>query len=270
MKMNYPLKSKRNPSSSKRRLFAASVIAVLFLSLFLFAHPFFSDIFKIGFQPFFAARNFILERADFLSAFFVPRAKLDEENRILKGQIESLKFDRIKIEVFRFENARLRELLNEPAGIQEGRLVAVLSRPPYTPFDTLIIDAGAQDTIEKDGSMVYLGVYLGRIIAVETRTSQVLLASAPGEITQAFVVRTGESVRLEGRGDGNFVALLPKAFDVVKGDILQISSLENLIVAEVGHIDTDPASSFQAVYLKSPVNINTLQRAMVYPFLNYE
>ncbi|MDP2705354.1 MAG: rod shape-determining protein MreC [Patescibacteria group bacterium] len=267
--MNYLLKNRRNPSPLKRRALIASSVAVLFFSLFLIAHPFFSNIFKTSFRPLFIAHGALLEGTDFLSAFFVPRVKLEEENRLLKEQIESLKFDRMANEVLRFENVRLRELLGRTPSA-EGMLVAVLSRPPYTPFDTLIVDAGTKNNVEKDASVAYLGAYLGKIIGVDVLTSHVLLASSPGETTQTFVARTGEAVRLEGRGNGNFVALLPKAFDIVKGDILEISSLDNLIVAEVGHIDSDPASSFQAVYLKGPVNMNNLQRVMIFPPLHHE
>lgn len=265
--MNYPLKSKRSTSSLQKHFLPVSAAATFFLSLFLFAHPFFSDIFKNAFRPWWTAEAAVFEKANFLSAFLTPRMILEEENRLLKEEILGLKLNRMTNDVLRFENARLRELENRAPSVT-GMLVAVLSRPPYTPFDTLIVDAGEKEGVKKDESAVFLGTYLGRVIGIDSHTSHVLLASSPGENIQVFVARTGESIRMEGRGSGNFVALLPKTFDIVKGDVLETFSLDNLIVAEVGHIDTDPASSFQAVYLKSPVSINSLQRVMLYPSLN--
>lgn len=265
--MNYLLKSRRTPVPRRRQLLISFVIFAVILSLFFFFPSFFSSTFSYVARMVWSSEQILLNQTEGLTTFFASRTQLVKNNESLKNALSDISLERITNTVLRAENARLREILNRPL---DGKsiLASVLVRPPRTPFDILIIDAGENDGIKKDSIVTSDGVLLGRIVSVENHTSQVGLFSTTKEKTLGIISRTGESVELEGSGGGNFVLVSPRSFDVVVGDIVTAPSIDTFVIGEVMHINSDPSSSFQVALLKNPINLNSLRWVMVSPSFN--
>jgi cell shape-determining protein MreC len=138
-------------------------------------------------------------------------------------------------------------------------------RPPGTPYDTLIIDAGKQDGIEQ-GALVSAGgnSYIGTVSDVYTSTSRVTLFSAPGSSHNVLVMLssragTGIPVSLVGDGAGSMSARIPSATPVSVGDYVVVPGIAMAFAGTVSHVDKPAGDSFETLYVNLPVDLFSLQ-----------
>ncbi|MDO8728714.1 MAG: rod shape-determining protein MreC [bacterium] len=145
-------------------------------------------------------------------------------------------------------------------------IASVLTRPPQTPYDVILIDAGSNESIIV-GSEVSLpeGPILGVVSQVFSKSAKVKLFSASGENTNAILERNNMPVILIGVGGGNFKLTLPRDIVIEKGDRILSSDITSRHLATVGEISVEPTDSFQEVLAKSPINIFTLRFVFVTP-----
>lgn len=152
------------------------------------------------------------------------------------------------------ENIELKERLGRTDSLAPRVLAAVLQRPPWTPYDTLLIDAGqAQGVVA--GALVSAGGQdiIGRISEVYASSARVELFSAPGASYQATLNGT-LPIAVEGQGGGSMRAQVPAGTQVKVGDTVQFPGLAGGIVSLVSATDTKEGESFIIVYLHLPVN----------------
>ena len=151
---------------------------------------------------------------------------------------------------------------------QESNIViaAVLTRPPQTPYDVIIIDAGSNESVAV-GSEVSLpeGPILGVVSEVFPKRAKVKLFSASGEEVGAVLERNNMSVILVGTGGGNFRLTLPRDVAVEKGDRILSADVTSRHLATVGEVSVRPTDSFKEVLAKSPINIFALRFVFVTP-----
>jgi cell shape-determining protein MreC len=149
---------------------------------------------------------------------------------------------------------------------RETIIAGVLTHPPQTPYDVIIIDAGSNDAIE-EGKAVYLpeGPSLGVVSEVSNSNSRVRLFSSSGEKTNAVLERHNVPVELEGLGAGNFRLMLPRDAEVEVGDRILSPDISSRLLAVVGDISRSPTDSFKEVRAKSPANIFILRFVFVEP-----
>ncbi len=162
--------------------------------------------------------------------------------------------------VLRSENAVLR------AGIvpAEGTSVHVLSRPPMTPYDVLLLDAGTDDGIY-DGMRVYAGgVPLGRIESAGRTSAKAALFSASGVETEAWAGEKRVPLTLVGAGAGAFRADAPREAGILEGDTVYIGSVPAGIVAK---IETHPSAPRAVIAVRPLANLFTLTEVDVLPSL---
>ncbi|MDP2651226.1 MAG: rod shape-determining protein MreC, partial [bacterium] len=203
----------------------------------------------------------------FSTAFLWVHSKeaLIARNQELAENLESL-----ETELVFLRSARERELaLLELLGRVESRgsiLASVLIRPPETPYDILIIDAGERHGVKK-GSRVSMpeGPALGEITEVESRTSRVRLYSSSGEKVNAYLERNNMPVILQGSGGGNFRLILPRDVAIEVGDRILAAEVTSELLAVVGDINMSATDSFKEVIAISVANIFTQRYVLVSP-----
>jgi cell shape-determining protein MreC len=145
-------------------------------------------------------------------------------------------------------------------------LASVLVRPPRSPYDVIIIDAGSENGISI-GSKVYLeeGPILGTVSEVFSRQARVNLFSSNAEEVSGVMERDGLPVTLIGSGGGNFKVSIPRDASVEKGDRILSAETASSILAVVGDISLNSTDSFKDVLAKSPANIFNLRFVLVKP-----
>ena len=152
------------------------------------------------------------------------------------------------------EVADLRARLGRPDAPHARVLAAVLERPPWTPYDTLVIDAGADHGLAA-GSLVSAGGQglVGRVSEVYDTAARVELFSAPGASYQALLNGT-MPVAVEGQGGGSLRAEVPAGTPVKVGDSVAFPGLLGGIVSVVSATEAKEGESFIVVYMRLPAS----------------
>jgi cell shape-determining protein MreC len=191
--------------------------------------------------------------------------KLVKENRDLKEQLASQSLNLLSCNTGESNTKLLLETFGR-ASTTEGTLASVLVRPPETPYDVLIIDAGVRDGLEV-GNTVALkeGPEIGVVTEVMHTSSRVRLYSASGEKINAILERNSVPVVMNGRGGGGFNFVLPREASVAVGDRILSSGLHAALLGVVEDVEMAPTDAFKKVLVSSVVHPNTLRLVIVLP-----
>ncbi len=174
------------------------------------------------------------------------RAKLQQENEGLRAQNEAL--------LARTQD--LTKLLGTRTEALPGVLAGVLARPPVSPYDVLVIDRGTDEGVAT-GAHVYGngGTPLGTVGVASEHSSRVLLYSAPGRESSAWVGQARVPVTLLGQGSGAFSAQVPRDAVVLVGDEVYIEGPGALPVGRIIEVISDPSAPKSTLRIKPITNI---------------
>lgn len=197
-----------------------------------------------------------------------------EENRILK--IENRKLQRAmseRSEQF-FENHRLRNVLamkqrNSQAAYKVGEVVAISPNPL---FRSIRINLGSSDGIQEGLAVIDSAGVVGRVKAVATHYSDIILLVDVNNSIDVLVQRTRARARVRGSGGdkelGVDVERLARTANVEPGDILVTSGIGDRFPRgiPVGQVTVARQSQFglyQQVKLEPSVDFSQLETVMV-------
>ncbi|OHA25719.1 MAG: hypothetical protein A3D52_01500 [Candidatus Taylorbacteria bacterium RIFCSPHIGHO2_02_FULL_44_36] len=204
--------------------------------------------------------------ANLLKTIFTPFAdknKLSKENTALKTELERKKLVLMALEDLAVENQELKELGGRKL---QGTfiLAAILSRPPVSAYDTLIIDVGSNEGIAVgDIAAVQENSVVGEVSSVAKNSAVISLYSTPDRETPVAVGIERAAAPARGRGGGNFEIRLPKGVTVETGDVIVLPSINHRLLGLVSKIETGPNDPFQTILFSLPTNLNTLRFIMV-------
>lgn len=161
--------------------------------------------------------------------------------------------------LLRSENTELRAELGRAAGAKLV-LAGVLQHPPGTPYDTLVLDAGADLGVAAGDRVVAAGMALGVIDSVTAQTSRVTLFSSPGQTYQAYIAGASAlPISFEGQGGGSMRGQLPQGSIVSAGQAVVLPGAAGEMAAKVSAIEAPAGESFITVYARAPFNIFDLR-----------
>jgi len=166
------------------------------------------------------------------------------------------------------ENLELKARLGRDARVVRI-LGAVLLRPPATPYDTLVIDAGSVEGVAV-GDLVSSGgtIVIGTISEVYARAARVTLYSAPGQRYDALL-RGVIPLAIEGQGGGSLQARLPAGSAVSVGDSALLPGIAGGLSARVSRIERGDGESFVTLYFSLPVDMLGLRFVEVWKQPNH-
>lgn len=161
------------------------------------------------------------------------------------------------------EVIELRERMGRADEARPRILAGVLQRPPWTAYDTLVVDAGAQHGVA-EGMLVSAGGQglVGRVTEVYATTARVELFSAPGASYQGVLEGT-LPVAVEGQGSGSLRAEVPAGTQVQTGDVVSLPGLLGGVTAVVSATEAKAGESFIVIYMRLPANPQDLQRVEI-------
>ncbi len=161
------------------------------------------------------------------------------------------------------ENEQLKSLMGR-ASTTDVVLAAVLKKPPFAPYDELVLDAGT-DMGFVVGNIVYAAgrVPIGKVTDVLSDSSKVLLFSSPKQTFNVLVGRSDAPAIAIGRGGGQYSAELPRTVVIEKGNSVSIPSLKSNLYGIVNAVIANPSESFQTILFSAPVNIYQLKWVLV-------
>lgn len=260
--MNSPLKSK--PKHEHRFKIIIIIGLFLLLSLFAFLFPTFtrSSFYTLS-RPLWDISDAVSESFLSIGDYFAFRNSLVKRNSALEEELLALKLKEADYDLISAEIFELRAELGRSGSLP--RISArVLSKPPRSPYDTLVINVGSNDGV-KVGDKVYLSsnVIIGSIASVTSGTSLVELFSSGDRKQEVTLSRTGASFELKGLGGANFQLEVPKDTDILLNDVFEYPSATPSIIGIVYYIDANSQGSFKTVYLRTPVNVFSAKNVFV-------
>lgn len=250
--MQYRLKSKPNYFGRWKTIIAFVLFFILAGFSFLFPNAT-RNVADTVSKPLWFVENAFLGTVSSVRNFFTFKSTLLAQNMSLQNQVASLELKQIDYDAILSEN----QSLKNQTGIAGNRITSrILSKPPQSPYDTLVIDTGADDGVVL-GDKVYLSdtVIVGLVTATTPHTSLVTLFSSSGETQSATDSRTGGTLVLEGQGGANFSAQVPKETDILWGDTFLYPAKSASVLGNVYYVDSNSQSSFKTIYVRIPVNI---------------
>ena len=235
MKTNYLPKNKKILLYKRVTLF---LLGIFILGTLIFSV--FDSILLRVVSPIWQGESWIMRTVSKEAGIWRGRERLLEENFSLKEKVQSLEIELASLRTGENSLALLGRSSDE-----EGIVAGVLTHPPKSPYDILVIDAGVQDGVEI-GERVFLpeGPEVGVISDTFTRTAKVKLFSSSGVVTPAVLERHAVSIELEGLGAGNFKIIVPRDTEVQVGDRVLSAYVNSSLLAIIEDVEPKPTHSF--------------------------
>jgi cell shape-determining protein MreC len=196
--------------------------------------------------------------ANSFSSLFSSKASLEKENRELKRELSEMEAALADRDILAKENADLKAAIHFKA--DTGNISArVMSKPPFTPFDILVVDAGEAQGVSM-GDRVMLGqTFLGTVTLVSSNSSQVTLLSSSSQKQDAFIGDEALPVILQGKGGGNYETTLPQGSKVSEGDLVFTYYLQTpLYIGKVSKVISDEDNTLMSILITLPINLYSL------------
>jgi cell shape-determining protein MreC len=250
----------------KRKFILSGALVALILIILIF--PAFSFRF-IGRSALYVLSPFLKTKTELdkwwggVKADFAEKKALQEDNDALREKIMELEVKISLDEAVSKENEMLRTAFS--AGERNKFLLAfVISRPPFTPYDTIIIDSGSANGV-KEGMQVsaFGNVLIGYVTDVFDNMSKIKLSSSFGEETNVFLESLWVPAIAVGKGGENFEITLPRAINVNIGERILTLGRQPMLVGIVERIERQETDPFQKILFRLPINLQYLNQVFL-------
>ena len=235
-------------------------LIILSTSFFLFGASAFLN--TIG-RPIWLAKNAVVGFFHNIVDDVRSKSALHQENTALVSENATLVSQMADYQIVKNENIALKELMGRVSKSHSFVLANILAKPDLSPYDTIIIDAGASLGVVAGHTVYGNGSFpIGEVTTVYTDTSLVTLYSNPGKVTRAMLDSSNNSIELTGRGGGNFEMKIPQESIANHGQFVVLPNSHTVtpeIIAIVEEATANPSDPYQTVLLRSPVNVQDLK-----------
>ena len=188
-----------------------------------------------------------------------------EENQHLKEKIDKIYELQVRVADLEAENSKMKQELNLTESLSEYTTVhaTVIARNPDQWMESLVINVGANEGIQKNMSVMSGNGLIGRIIEVNPTSSKVLFLSNEqsndGKVAASIQIKSGSANGIISGYDRKTKEYLMTQVDptvqVSAGDLVQTSGLggvtpSSLLIGEVTEAKMDDYGLFQTVRIK--------------------
>lgn len=236
---------KKNKIKKANIIFYLILFLIVIFGVFKIVWP--QTVSTYVFSPVFRVREFVFKPFSTLGVLFKDKQEMQKRITFLEEENAKIKISTLTQS---FVNSQIEDYNLELEKKNQGMISKVLNRPPFSPYDTLLILKG--DNQIEVGDLVFIrGVYLGNIENVDGYTASVKLKSSSDQKT---LVRVADiEIEAEGKGGGQFSIKVPKDSEVKIGDAVMIPELNYSLIGSVGQVVEDPIATFKTVYFSIPV-----------------
>ncbi|MBV9159419.1 MAG: rod shape-determining protein MreC [Candidatus Kaiserbacteria bacterium] len=242
--------------AGRRRLLAATFLVVFLIVLDIVTGGSVRSLIRTGATTLWSAtaraRAGIIE-----TGYFRSHRALASENASLRDEVASLQEKAAQYNVVADENTQLRDLVHL-ASTERGITAPVVSSFRSSPYGTFLIGAGKNDPVAAGDIVLTPGGFVIGIIAdVQDRTSAVRGIFSSGMTSDVLIGTT--PVTLTGEGGGNAKGSAPRGVSIQAGDPVIARQYGGRPVGIVGKVESSPTSPDQTVYVRIPVNLESLR-----------
>lgn len=206
-------------------------------------------------RPFWFIRDEVGISYDSVMTALSSKAALAEENSRLKDTLDEVALDAYSRDQLREENDNLKAMLGRQKEYTYT-ISRILSAPPVSPYDTLLIDAGSDQGVFVGMQALSQGDFkVGEVTRVWGRTALVSLYSTPNTQLSVSIGASSIPAVAWGIGGGNLRVILPRGVAVKVGDLAAIPALSPEYAGTVDAIDRPEGSSLEAIYIRLPFDV---------------
>ena len=256
--MNYQSKNRRGAGQNTSRFVFPTIIFIILLGLLTFT-PHFSRTFAqyIG-TPIRKSTTYLSDSLANVQVFFYSKTYLVQENLSLERELYTVNLQVVDRNSLETENQVLKTLMGRTS-TRKSILVAVLSRPSETPYDTVIIDGGSSVGL-KVGEIVQAGNEdLGYITTLFPNSAEVTLYSSSGEKNQVEIGANHVKAEADGQSGDTSIVTLPRDVLINVGDSVIDPDLSGDLLGTVSYIGQNANNPFQTIYFSNSINLNLLR-----------
>ncbi|MDO8521049.1 MAG: rod shape-determining protein MreC [bacterium] len=193
-----------------------------------------------------------------VAQIFASRSSLIQENQRLNDALDLVSLEAYSRERLQEENEEFRTALGR-AEQRDLLLARVLATPGRSPYDTLVLDVGAQHGLVPGMKVVIDGDFVvGTVSTVAGKSAIVTLSSSYGSELPVNIGTSSLPAVAKGEGGGNFRITLPRGVLVSRGDLVLIPSFFPGYTGVVEAIEERGGGSLQDLYVRLPFNVNEL------------
>ncbi len=256
-KGNFPRNSKKQGVIRDFAVLALIVFVILF-----FGKGVLGSLVSFVTTPFYFARHYIETSSATIPVFIRSRLELENQIHDLQQKIESGQGTETTLGYVMEENRELRALLSASSS---PRIVAgVIAQPPFSPYDTFILDKGSLDGIVVSAPVYYgSGQIIGYVREVNDRHSYVRLFSSPGVEASAYVFGPNIFTRTYGEGGGVIHMSIPQGITIELGDIVVMPSLDTGVLGKITEIQSIPTEPEQHAYITFDIPLRGIRLVSV-------
>ena len=213
----------------------------------------------VAFTPFLKTGKLAGERWNNFTFFFKDTNRLRSEIEQLADKNTELEKKFLMFNQLRAENEELKSLLSRTSD-KKLVLASIVSRPPQSPYDVVIIDAGSDNGVEPGmRATVYSNIIMGYVTEVFPKISKVKLISSPGEETNIMIENEKVAAVSVGLGGGNMEIRIPSSIQINPGDKIMTVETFPLLVGIAEKIEVSLPDPFQKILFRSPFNLQQVK-----------
>ncbi len=215
-------------------------------------------------RPMWSVREFLGASVAPLGTIFSSKSALRAENEELQDELKLAQVKELETESLRDENEQLRVELGLRSSRPPVTVARILSQPSNSPYDVLLVDLAQSTSTAKvaAGSLVtYKNLLaLGKVTELSGSVAKIILFSRGGGEAPALIGPDRLPATLEGRGNGNFTAQLPRSVEVkLDSPVYLVGPAKDYIIGTVGAITKKPGESLQTIYIRTPFVLSHLR-----------
>ncbi len=235
----------------------------------------FADAVGIVISPFQGSFGWAIGNIKDTADYFMSNKKTSEENKKLKEKITVLEAKIDKVDEYREENIRLKEMLElSKQNAQYNPVCAeVIGREAENWSGIIKLNKGTLSGVSKNDIVVETAGLVGYVSEVGTNWCTVTTIVSPDSGISCIVPRTGEIVMLEGSmngtADGKYtLSYIPEGSTITQGEAIETSGEggiypKGFLVGRVENIHIGPDGISKEADGKAAVDFKKLREVLV-------
>lgn len=252
--MIYHLKSRKKKSPIKY------IVIGIFILIFIFnlarINPFGGIVGNISY-PIIKVGSFVSSPFSGLTGYFSSKKELERKVISLEEELEKNNSQILENDFLRDENKTLKEAFGRDDGLERGILGMVLKRPPFSPYDTFVIDLG-NNKISVGQTAYVFNVPIGEVVEVGNMTSIIQLFSSSGISKKVMIGGVVEAEAI-GKGGGRFISTIAEDSGIEIGDVVTLSESNQYVLGIVESVEKDGTKTLTDVRFNFPFSLNTMR-----------
>lgn len=234
-----------SPRNTRRRMYIRTLLLCVFcVGILLLGNKALHAIANVVTSPVYAIAHYFEYSSETIPVFFRDRNELLQKQRTLEAQLAAQQGIDATLEFTRKENEELKAVLGVP---DDTRIAAgIVGRPPYTPYDTLILDVGSNaGIVERAPVFIENGHAIGYVRSTTQTNALVTLFSSSGVTLSVYIFGPNIYAHAVGVGGGVVRVDVPQGISIEKGNMVILPSLHSGVLGVLSDIESTPTDPDQ-------------------------